>query len=173
MVKNSIVAGALAVGAFVAGVLYLKHDPATQSPASMQSAPDQRAKAESAPPAASAPRSAGSGRALSEPRRTDSTQMPADPRLAALMVSPDNGLIEFVRAANGKVIAEIDQDPSSLGFKKPLREYIYSRDKVVGLTAYRYLPEHTEISRTSVSYKPDGSVDQYAESTSYDSGRKK
>jgi hypothetical protein len=99
--------------------------------------------------------------------------VPPDPRLAALMVSPDNGLIEFVHGTDGKVITEIDKDPGSVGFRKPMREYMYSGDKVIGLTAYRYLPEHVEITRTSVSYKPDGSVDRYSESTSYDSGQKK
>jgi hypothetical protein len=97
---------------------------------------------------------------------------PADPRLAALMVSPRSDLIEFVAGADGKVIKEIDQDPSSLGFRKPLREYSYSGGKVVGLTAYRYLADHVEITRTVVSYKADGSVDQYLESTSENYGGK-
>src|SRR5688572_29578453 len=56
--------------------------------------------------------------------------MPADPRLAALMISSDNGLIEFVRSTDGKVIKEIDRDPNSLGYQKPLREYTYAGDKV-------------------------------------------
>jgi hypothetical protein len=34
------------------------------------------------------------------------------------------------------------------------------------------MPDHVEVNRTTVSYKPDGSVDHYAESTSY-SGQKK
>ncbi len=96
-----------------------------------------------------------------------------DPRLAALAVSPDNGLIEFIHGSDGKVISEIDKDPSSPGFRKPTREYTYSGDQVIALTSYRYLPDHVEISRTSVSYKPDGSIDRYAESTSYPSQPKK
>jgi hypothetical protein len=86
-------------------------------------------------------------------------------------VSRDNGLIEFV-TANGKVIKEIDKDPNSPSFGKPLREYSYSADQVVGLTAYRYLGDQVQIVKTWVSYKPDGGVDEYRESTSYDYGKK-
>jgi len=166
-VMKPMVIGALAVGAFIAAVVYLKHDSAAeQAPATtMRSAPSHDpTRAEPVTPAA----------APSEPGRADSKPAPPpDPRLAALAVSPDNGLIEFVRATDGKVISEIDKDPSSPSFKKPLREYLYSGDRVVGLTAYRYLPDHIEISRTAVSYKPDGTVDQFAESTSFDSAKKK
>ncbi len=88
-----------------------------------------------------------------------------DPRLDALKVSQDNGLIEFVRTPDGKVIAELDKDASSPSFRKPLREYLYAGDAVVGLTSYRYLSDHVEINRTVVSYKPDGSVDRFMEST--------
>ena len=84
------------------------------------------------------------------------------------MVTPDNGQIEFVKGGDGRVIQEIDKDPNSLGFRKPLREYTYSGDKVVGLTSYRYLPEQVEITRIAVSYKPDGSIDQYRDSMSYE-----
>ena len=93
--------------------------------------------------------------------------MPADPRLAALQVSPDNGLIKFVVGDNGKVIAEIDQDPASPGFGRPSREYIYMGDKVVALTAYRYMNDHVEITRTMVAYQPDGSVAEIKETTDY------
>ena len=172
--RMPIVIGVLAVGAgaLVAGVAYLKHDPADQSPATMQSVPGKWASADPAMQAAGAPRSSVSPGSSSEPKREDLKPVPPDPRLAALMVSPDNDLIEFVRGSDGKVITEIDKDPSSPGFKKPMREYMYSRGKVIGLTAYRYLPDHVEISRTAVSYKPDGSIDRYAESTSDESGKK-
>ena len=92
----------------------------------------------------------------------------ADPRLAILAVSPDNGLIEFVKAPDGKVIQEIDKDPNSPSFRKPLREYSYSGDQVVALTAYKYLGGQVQIIRTMVSYKPDGSVGQIKETTTYD-----
>jgi hypothetical protein len=100
--------------------------------------------------------------------RSDPTgrPVPADPRLAALMVSPANDLIAFVKGADGRVIQEVDQDPGSPSFRKPLREYTYAGDKVVGVTNYRYLGGQTEVARTAVSYKPDGSVDEFRESTS-------
>lgn len=88
------------------------------------------------------------------------------------MVSPDNGLIDFVAGPDGKVIKEIDKDPNSAGFRKPLREYTYSGGKVIGLTSYRYFGDHVQITKTAVSYKPDGTVDQYVESTGYDYGDK-
>jgi len=171
-VRMPIVIGVLAVVASIAAVAYLKYDPVDQPPATLQSVPGQSAGAEPALPGAAAPYSSVSPGKSSEPGRADLKPVPPDPRLAALMVSPDNGLIEFVRGSDGKVITEIDKDPSSPGFKKPMREYMYSRDKVIGLTTYRYLPDHVEISRTAVAYKPDGSIDRYAESTTDESGKK-
>ena len=38
---------------------------------------------------------------------------------------------------------------------------------LVGLTTYRYLPDQVEISRTRVAYKPDGSVDDFDQATTY------
>jgi hypothetical protein len=172
-VRQPVVIGALALGVFIAGVVYLKHESADQSSAPVQAAPGKAAGTGPAMPLAGARHNSVSNGTPSDPRDAHSKQVPPDPRLAALMVSPDNGLIEFVRGSDGKVITEIDKDPSSPGFKKPTREYTYAGDKVIGLTEYRYLPDHVEISRTNVSYKPDGSLDRYAESTSYDSGRKK
>jgi hypothetical protein len=169
--RTPVFVGALAAAAFIAGVVYLKHDPAPQ-PATTQSAPGAHPVAEPVMPAARSPQSSVPGGTSSGPRSTDSKQVPSDPRLAAMQSSPDNGLIEFVRGAEGKVIAELDKDPGSPSFKKPLREYVYSGDKVVAVTSYRYLPDHVEIQRTSVSYKPDGSIDRYAQSTSFDSAKK-
>lgn len=83
------------------------------------------------------------------------------------MVSPDNGLIEFVPDSNGKVIKEIDNDPNSLGYRKPLREYSYAGERVVRLVSYHYLGNQVQIVQADVSYKPDGSVDHYREATSY------
>jgi hypothetical protein len=96
-----------------------------------------------------------------------STPLPADARLAVFAVSPDNGLIDFIADANGRVIQEVDKNPNSIGFKKPLRDYLYAGEKVAGLTAYQYFADHTEVTETFVSYKPDGSVDQLRESTKY------
>jgi hypothetical protein len=78
-------------------------------------------------------------------------------------VSPDNPSIKFIVGENGKVIAEIDQYPGSASFGKPTREYVYYGDKVVAHTAYRYAGSHVEVTRTVVSYKPDGSVDEVRE----------
>ncbi len=167
--SKPIVVGALVIGAFLVGVVYLEHDAAGPTPSTLQSAPG---KAIETPPAA-APGASVSPGTPSEPGRAQSQQAPTDARLAVLRVSADNGLIEFVRGPDGKVIAEIDKDPGSPSFKKPMREYVYSGDTVIGLTAYRYFPDHTEISRTRVAYKPDGSVDRIDESTSFESGKKK
>jgi hypothetical protein len=177
-VSKSIIAGAIVLAAVIAGAVYLTHDAADQSLATIPSSPDNQARAERATPGAqdnsvSPGHTASQPGRMEQPGRTDSKSVPPDPRLAALGVSPDNGLIEFVVASDGKVIAEIDKDPTSLGFRKPLREYTYSGDEVIGLTSYRYYGDHVEIARTAVSYKPDGSVDKYSESTRLDYGEKK
>ncbi len=162
---KKLVLGAVVLAAIVAGGVYFARDPAGPAQSDGSAAP--RAGDDAAAPA-----SAQQGTSRS---KVDIVANPApdDPRLAALRVSPDNGLIEFVAAAGGKVIQEIDNDPNSLGYRKPTREYRYSGDKVVGLTAYRYLGDRVEITRTAVSYKPDGSVDQLREETSYEFGKKK
>lgn len=165
MSRNTIIVGALALAAVVGGVLYFTDD-STEQPAATTSSASNKDAGRAPAAGGTAPHDAMS-QGGTAPGRTDARPLPPDPRLAALQVSPDNGLIKFVTAANGKVIAEIDQDPASLGFGKPTREYTYAGDKVVGLTAYRYMSDHVEISRTMVAYKPDGSVDQIRESTSY------
>jgi hypothetical protein len=165
-----VVIGALVVAAFIGGVLFFKHDWSGSRAAVTRPS----AAAQVASEGTSAAGNAGeSPHDAKPPVTTSSSQVPSDARLAALAVSPDNGLIEFVRAPDGKVIAEIDNDPGSPGFRKPSREYLYSGNKVVGLTAYRYFADHVEINRTSVSYKPDGSVDDLAESTSIENGKRK
>jgi hypothetical protein len=168
-VRKTIIVGAVVLASVIAGVVYLSDHSAKQSPATLQSDSGEGAGAESGTPGVGAQlHSEPEGDAALQPMRSASKSVPADPRLAALAVSPDNGLIEFVAGSDGKVIKEIDKDPGSLGFKRPLREYTYSGDKVIGLTSYRYFGDHVEVTRTAVSYKPDGSVDQYLESTSYE-----
>lgn len=169
--RKTIIVGAVALGAVITAVVYLTDDSAddsaNQSSATIQSESGKGVGAESVTPEADAQLSSvAQARAPSKP-------VPADPRLVALMVSPDNGLIEFVVGSDGTVIKEIDKDPNSPGFKKPLREYMYSDGKVIGLTSYRYLGDHVQVTKTAVSYKPDGSVDQYLESTRYDYDRSK
>ena len=46
-------------------------------------------------------------------------------------------------------------------------------DQVAALTVYRYLGNQVQVTRTMVSYRPDGTVDQYRESTSYEHGNKR
>jgi hypothetical protein len=163
VVKKAIVIGTLAVAVF-AGVIYFARDSGDQPPAAAQPS-DERAPAEAAKPAA-APAPASKSGTPSRPATTD-------PRLAALMVSPDNALIEFVPDDTGKVIKEIDNDPNSAGYRKPLREYTYAGDRVVGLVSYKYLGDQVQIVKAAVSYKPDGSVDHYQEATSYEHGNKR
>jgi len=163
-VRKTLVAGGIAVVAVFAGVMYFARDPVQQSSVAVQAPKDESAPAEAVKPAATALPPVS--RSATPPRPVTS-----DPRLAALMVSPDNGLIEFVAGDNGKVIKEIDNDPGSPGYRKPLREYTYAGDKVIQLVAYRYLGDQVQIVKAIVTYKPDGSVDQYRESTSYEQGR--
>jgi hypothetical protein len=87
------------------------------------------------------------------------------------MVSPHDDLIEFFADANGKVIREIDNDPNSAGYRKPLREYTYAGDRVIRLVAYKYLGNQVQVIQADVVYKPDGSIDQYHETTRYEAGR--
>jgi hypothetical protein len=161
-VTKTIIVAILAVAVF-AGVIYFASDSGDRVP-EMAQLPDKAVPAEKAPPAAAAPVPVSRSDAPSRPR-------PADPRLAALMVSPPDALIEFVPGENGKVIREIDNDPNSASFRKPLRDYTYAGERIAGLVSYKYLGDQVQIVRASVSYKPDGSVDQYRESTSYDKKR--
>lgn len=161
--------GAFVLGAVVAGALYFGGDSADQSDTASESAPDANAHVESAAPIANPQVDAESPTAPGPlAAHQASKAVPDDPRLAALRVSPDNGFIEFATDSDGRVIKEVDKDPSSPSFKMPLREYMYSGDRVIGLTAYHYAGDQIQITRTVVSYKPDGSVDQYVQSTRYE-----
>jgi hypothetical protein len=169
-VRKSLVAGGIAIVAVFAGVIYFARDTAEQSPAAGQPAAagqpvDSRElpAAQANPDATAPPPVAGRG----PPQRPATS----DPRLSALMVSPDNALIEFIQGSDGRVIQEIDNDPSSAGYRKPLREYTYAGSQVVALAAYKYLGDQIQVTRVMVTYKPDGSVDQYRESTTYDYGK--
>lgn len=162
--NKSIVASALVIAAVVAAAIYLTHDsPEPSAPAGTATSPVPRTNGESV----TTPAPESSGAVPSTARPSAPPPVPSDPRLAALAVSPPNDLIEFVKDSTGQVIKEIDKDPASAGFNKPSREYMYSHGKVTGLTAYRYLGDQVEITQTAVSYKPDGSVDQLVEKTTY------
>jgi len=157
------VVGVAAVAVF-AGVYYFARDPAepagevTRAPAATL-------------PNGEPPRPPPVATAEPAPRAAPVRPVPPDPRLAALMVSPDNGLVELVPGLDGRVIKEIDKDPNSPGFSKPLREYTYAGDKIVGVTSYRYLGNQTEIVTARVSYKPDGSVDRVEQSSNFEPAR--
>jgi hypothetical protein len=157
--KKSIVAGAIAVVAVFAGVLYFAGDFRNDSPA--KAAP---AKSEAKPPA---PADAVAARPPVSKSTAASRPVISDPRLAALMVSPDNSLIDFFADAEGRVIKEIDNDPNSPSFGRSLREYTYAGDKVIRLVVYRYLGGQVQVVTADVVYKPDGSIDRYEESTRY------
>jgi hypothetical protein len=162
--KKSLVAGGLAVAFVFAGVMYFARDPAPEA-ATAALPPEKEGSAEPLKPAVPAPLPVS--RSGTPPRPA-----PSDPRLAALMGSPADALIEYTVGDNGQVIKEIDNDPNSAGYRKPLREYTYAGDKLIALVAYRYLGGQVQIVRAIVTYKPDGSVDEYRESTSYDFGKK-
>jgi hypothetical protein len=142
--SKSIVVGAVVLVAIAVGVAYLTRESTDLPGATTPAAADKKTAAGQAPGVA---------------HEAAPAPQPLDPLLAPLQVSPDNRLIKFIVGENGKVIAEIDQDPGSASFGKPMREYLYYGDKVVGLTAYRYAGDRVEVTRTAVSYKPDGSVD--------------
>ena len=161
--KKSIVVGGIALGVIVAGFLYFGRESTPESASPNSAAREQRDGATPAVPGAQQAEDASGASS----RRSDGRPLAPDPRLATLAVSPPNDLIEFVVDDNGKVIAELDKDPASISFKKPLREYMYAGDRVIGLTAYRYLPDQVEVSRTRVAYKPDGSIADFAQATTY------
>ncbi|HMN46395.1 MAG TPA: hypothetical protein PKE27_17585 [Povalibacter sp.] len=165
MSRTTVVTG-IVVAVAIAGAIYLNRrstddaPPRTDAAAQQASLPKEGVRTDSTPAAS----------AVAQLSSAPVRPAPDDPRLVALQVSTDNGLIEFIKDANGKVIQEIDQDAGSLGFRKPLREYMYAGDKMIGVTSYQYFPDHVQVNTTAVSYKPDGSVDQLIESTTYDSG---
>jgi hypothetical protein len=159
-VNRNVIFGGLAAAVVFAGVWYVARQPDEPAPAD-----GVAAAAPGAPASVPAAQDAPVARAAVEPVRP---AIPADPRLAALMVTPDNGLIEFVPGPDGRVIQELDNDSSSVSYRKPLREYTYHGDKVAGLTVYKYLGDQLQIVRADVTYKPDGSVDAFRESTRYE-----
>jgi len=160
--NRPLIAGALAVVAVFAGIVWFARDSAPEAndvPAKQEEAAAQEAK----PPAAAPRATQGSA----EQRPT-----PADPRLAALMRSPDNALIEFLADPEGRVIKEVDNDSASPSYRKPLREYTYAGDKVIRLVKYQYSGDQTQVVTADVVYRADGSVDQYNEATRYEYAKK-
>jgi hypothetical protein len=165
--NRTVIAGSIATVA-VFGVVYWfarpaaeprEDSPARAAPGAVQTGPD-------APAPASASTAPG-------PSRTDASGRPAptDPRLAALVGAPGNPLVEYVADPEGRVIVEIDKDPSSARRGKPLREYTYRDGRLAGIVVYRHLGTQVQVVRADVTYKPDGSVDQFRENTTYEDGQ--
>ena len=165
--KTSIVAGAIAAVVVFAGVVYLAREPAAVEGGEAAAPADAAKSAEAVAPAAPVavqPPGAPAPAPLVRPAVTD-------PRLAALMGDPNDDRVERIAGPDGRVIREIDSDPNSAGYRKPLREFSYAGDKVVAITAYKYFGGQTQVIRVAVTYKPDGSVDRYREETSYVDGK--
>lgn len=161
--KKTTIAAAIAVVAVFAGVIYFAGDFAGETPAKSVPAKTGTVPVEPVNPVAARP-SVSKSTAAARPKT-------ADPRLAALMVSPNNDLIEFFADPEGRVIVEIDNDPQSSGYRKPLREYTYAGTQVIKLVTYRYLGSQVQVVTADVVYKPDGSIDRYEESTRYEDGK--
>ena len=160
--SKSLVALLLAAAAVFAGVWYFAGG--RESPLTGDSTAHPPVAQNESPVAGSAP----AVPAAATPIDSRGRPMPSDPRLAALMVTPEDALIEYVKAPDGRVIAELDNDPNSPRFRKPVREYTYAGGQVAALTAYRYVGEQVEIVRVSVSYDPTGAIDGYKETLDHE-----
>lgn len=166
--SRGVVIVVLAAAAVFGGVWYL-------SSQSGHEAENEPSPADAAAQAAAPPGSGGAAEAASSPAApalgamdSKGRPVPTDPRLTALMVTPENALIEYVKGPDGRVIQELDNDPNSPRFRKPLREYLYAGANVAGLTTYRNVGGQIEVVKVSVSYKEDGSVDQYRETIGHE-----
>jgi hypothetical protein len=157
--NKPVVAGVIAAVAVFAGVLYSERQPAQNRPLDDGPTKAQGIPAPAVQPAA--PTRPDYVASSKPPPRTT----PADPRLAALMVSPDNALIEYFSDPEGRVIREVDNDPNSPGYRKPLREYSYAGNQVIRLVTYHYRGDQVQVTTTDVTYKADGNVDQFHEAT--------
>lgn len=161
--NRNIVLGAISAVAVFAGVLYFAGDFRDETPVKAPPVKTENIKLE--PVISAAPPPAVSKSA------TASRPATSDPRLAALMTSPDNGLIDFYTDSEGRVIKEIDNDPGSPGFGRSLREYTYAGDRVIRLVVYRYLGDQVQTVTADVTYKADGGVDRYEEKTRHEFGK--
>jgi hypothetical protein len=151
------VAGGIAAVAVFAAVLWFARQ--TEDPAGASAS---GAETLEAPPVAAQPKSTP-GAARAEPIRP----APTDPRLASRVGTPGNALVEYVAGPDGRLMLEIDNDPNSQGYRKPLREYAYAGERLAVITAYEYLGDQVQVIRATASYKPDGSVDRFDETTEY------
>lgn len=83
---------------------------------------------------------------------------------AKLALSTDNGNVEFIKNTQGQVIRELDQDPTSPSFKKPLSDYGYQNGKVNSVTRYEYNAGLVTIYRLQVAYDAAGNIVDFRES---------
>jgi hypothetical protein len=155
--KVSFITAGIAAVAVFAGVYWFARDrapaPAAEIPGEAPATPPADANpADAAPPSAALP-----------PTR------PAvnDARLEALIGPPDDAMVEYRAGPDGRVIQEVDNDPNSPGYRQPLRDYSYVGGQVAAITVYKYLGDQVQVIRATASYKPDGSIDQYNETTEY------
>jgi hypothetical protein len=160
--NRSLVTGLVAAVAVFGGTLWFMRDPADGSKAAP--AANAREQARAATPPGIAPPAMSPGSAASRPTSTD-------PRLAALIGAPSGALVDFLLDAEGRLIKEMDSDPGSPGYRRPLREYTYMGDKVIRLVKYQYNGNETQIITADIVYRPDGSIDQYHQTTSREPGR--
>lgn len=166
MSRGVLIALVAAVAVF-AGVLWFARDvaiPAAPGAAAASATPPEASRnPREAPPTAATERAPVTTVAGAAAKRPESP----DPRLAALMGASGQAMVEYVPGVDGRVIREIDNDPNSQGYRKPLRDYSYAGDKVAAITSYKYFGDQVRIIRAVASYKPDGTVDQYRETTEY------
>lgn len=156
--SGKVVAGVMVAVAVFGAVVYFAREPGGRD---VPVASPEAAAAPAESPAREAPLSVVPADAA--PNRPTSS----DPRLTALIGAPGNAVVEYIAGPDGRVIQEIDNDPSSQGYRKPLRDYLYAGDKLAGVTTYHYLGTQVQVRRALVTYKPDGSVDELREMTDY------
>jgi hypothetical protein len=161
--KNKLLLGGLVLWALFVGALWWWRLPADAPAESTQA----ERKATPATPAPSASDPTRPTVAMGSAVRRPSRPVVSDPRLVALMGTPDDALIEYRSLPDGRVIQEIDQDPNSQGYLKPAREYSYAGDRLAMVTVYKYLGTQLQVTRATASYNADGSVDEYNEITDY------
>jgi hypothetical protein len=160
--NRSIVMGLVAALAVSGGTLWFMRDSADGSKAAPPAGTSDQAR-QATPPVIARP--------VMLPGSAASRPVATDPRLASLIAAPEGALVDFLLDADGRLIKEMDSDPSSPGYRRPLREYSYSGDRVIRLVKYQYTGNETRIIRTDVVYRLDGSIDQYHETTSREQGR--
>jgi len=154
--KRSLVAASLVVAAVLAGDFWLRSSPVS-SKASSPVAPASKAVVAAAPSIPPAP-AILRGSVASRPAAPD-------PRLAMLIASSDGAPTDFLLDADGHLIKEVDSDRHSPTYRRPLREYTYAGDKLIRVVKYVYTGKQTLITQADLAYRPDGSIDQYRETT--------